>query len=115
MDRIKNAELMNFFMHFCKDMNKAAMVSPSDLKAVKEWATEYWTIPCEIVPYGTVGAWRLDHAGCYGGWQIQEMDNAGGGISCPMGYHRFRSRQMYDMICFARAAIRLRGLPNVKI
>lgn len=110
MERVNKQALISFFMHLCNDMNKAICLSKEDLKAVKKWGSEHWTEPCKVVPYGTVGAWRLDYAGCYGGWQIQEIDTPSGGISCPLGYRRYKTPQMLDMICFAREAIRLRHI-----
>ena len=58
MSRVRKMELLNPFMHLCKDMGKKAFIGESDLKAVEKWGSDYWTPPCEIVSYKTVGAWR---------------------------------------------------------
>ena len=107
MSRVRKMELLNPFMHLCKDMGKKAFIGESDLKAVEKWGSDYWTPPCEIVSYKTVGAWRLDYAGCYGGWVIQEIDNEGGGISNPFGARRHKAGELLNMIYFARQMYRL--------
>lgn len=35
--------------------------------------------------YNDQGAYRLDHASCYGGWQIERIDNERGGVSVVFG------------------------------
>jgi hypothetical protein len=104
---ITKPELLNMFMHFCKDMSKVAIVSESDIKSVLQWYGGEWTLPCVVGKYGFVGGWCLDYAGCYGGWYIQQVDDSGGGISGPFGYRRHKTKEMYNMICFAREVVRL--------
>lgn len=35
--------------------------------------------------YNDEGAYRLDHAVCYGGWQVERIDNTMGGVSVVFG------------------------------
>ena len=102
MNRITKTEINNFFMHLCNNLGKSACITIAEIKALKKWGTADWKSPCPIVPYGTVGAWRLDYAGCHGGWNIQEFVNEQGGIRHPLGSRRYKSSQFFEMICFAR-------------
>lgn len=110
MKKISKYELLHFFMHLCKDMGKKVCLGESNIKDMNKWIKKNWCIewkpPCEIAPYKTVGAWRLDYVGCYGGWQIQEVCS-GGGIDCPLGYKRHKSSELMLMINFGRELIRL--------
>lgn len=108
MARTTKNELLNFFMHFCRDVGKSVSLGKSEVESMRKFYKDRADLPCEIVPYGTKGAWRLDYAGCYGGWQIQEMCE-GGGISCPFGNKRRPASSLLDMICFAREALRLKN------
>lgn len=112
MSKTSKEEVMNFFMHFCKDLGKAVVLSKTELKKVKLWGTEHWEPWCEIVDYGTVGAWKLDYNSIYGGYQIQEVDNDAGGVSCPLGHKRFKAAQFLEMLIFAREALRLKSKLN---
>ena len=109
MKIISKTELTVFFMWLCGDLGKSICLNEKELKAVKKWCHEGWIAPCKVVPYGTVGGWMLDHNSIYGGWQIQEVDNAMGGIDCPLGHKRHSTKALYDMICFARSVI-----PSIK-
>jgi len=111
MSKTTKGELINFFLHFCNEMNKKAVLDSDEIKCVKEWRSDKETLPCELVPYNTPGAWHLDYAGCYGGWVIQEFDE-GGGISCPLGYNRHKASDLLNLINFAREAMRLKGRVN---
>jgi hypothetical protein len=105
-------ELLHYFMHFCRDMGKKCALGESEQKNMAKWVKANWFIewvpPCEIVSHRTVGAWLLDYAGCYGGWQIQKIDSEGVGICCPLGHKRFKTIDLYFMICFARESLRLK-------
>lgn len=107
MNRVTTPELTNFFMRLCKDLGKKICLSEGQLKALRKWRDDGESLPCEVVPYGTVGAWRLDYAGCYGGWQIQELCESGG-ISCPFFYRRYKAKDLIEMIHFAREVLRLK-------
>lgn len=102
---MRKAELMNIFLHFCKDMGKTAYISEADLKSVKMWGTEYWVVPCEITHTWQVDAWFLDNATCYGGWVIRSCDNDSGGVDHPLGQSRYKAKDLYNMISFARIAM----------
>lgn len=107
MDKVTKGELINFFLHFCRQMNKKAVLDSGEIKCVQSWRNDNDSLPCELVSYGTPEAWNLDYAGCYGGWVIQEFCE-GGGVSCPLGYRRYKSSAFLDLINFAREAIRLK-------
>jgi hypothetical protein len=109
MSKVVKGELFNFFLHFCKQMGKKAALDSGEIAKVKEWRNDKDSLPCELVPHGTPGAWHLDYAGCYGGWVIQEFCEGGGGISCPLGYGRYNASSLLDLINFARESIRLKG------
>jgi hypothetical protein len=55
--------------------------------------------------YNDVGAYRLDHNGIYGGWNIEEIVTDGGGIRHPFGAMRRNNRDMYDTLHFASDAL----------
>lgn len=106
MSKVAKGELFNFFLHFCNEMNKRAVLSNKEIDCVKGWRYEKDTLPCEVVAYGTPGAWRLNYAGCYGGWVIQEFCE-NGGVSCPLGYRRHNASTLLDLINFSRDAMRI--------
>ena len=55
--------------------------------------------------YNDVGAWRLDYTACYGGYNIEEIDNERGGISQPMGGQRMKAGEFWSACYFALRAI----------
>jgi hypothetical protein len=55
--------------------------------------------------YNDVGAWRLDENTVYGGWNIEEIHNKGGGVSHPFGPMRHKSSEFVAMMSFAMDAI----------
>lgn len=112
MTRISREEITNFFMWLCRDLGKQICLSIDEVKALKKWGRETWIAACPIVPYGTLDAWMLDYNSAYGGWQIQQVETTGGGISMPMGHRRFKSEQFLAMICFARDALRIKQMEN---
>ncbi len=105
MNMVK-AELINLFMHLCRDLGKKAYVSESDLKALDKWLSEPGYRACEIVPYNTNGCWFLDYASCYGGWMIKERCGESGECD-PVGSSRSSIQEMYKQICFAREFIQI--------
>lgn len=105
MTRTTKNQLLNFFMYFCRDMGKAVCLSDGEAKAIKKYYNDRCVdLPCEVVSIRAVGGWRLDYAGCYGGWQIQECCNEMGGIRCPFGSKRHSAKDLVEMIQFARDA-----------
>lgn len=52
--------------------------------------------------YRDVGAYRLDYASCYGGWRIERICNASGGVDDVFPY-RLRS---WEFVTALRIAIR---------
>lgn len=59
----------------------------------------------EASSYNDVGAWRLDHASSYGGWNIEEITNERGGVRHPLGSKRRGNADFYDVAWFAVNAI----------
>lgn len=55
-----------------------------------------------------VGAWRLDYNGAYGGYQVQEIFNDSGGVSCPLGDLRRTAREFCESVYFVRRALEVR-------
>jgi hypothetical protein len=53
-----------------------------------------------------VGAWRLDY---YGGYQVEEICNEGGGISHPLNRRRMTASEFYYACDFAIEALRIAG------
>ena len=118
MNKITKPMLMHFFLHLCSDMGKRAYVSDTDIKSMKKFFSDRdrdWKSPCAVVSdYASIrGSWSLDYAGCYGGWHIVEHLEHGG-IDCPLGHNRHTTSKMYDLICFAREALRLKQQITVK-
>lgn len=109
MDKITKYELLNMFMYLCNDMGKKIYLSENEVKTMKKWYAERRNdLPCDVVLDGATGGWQLDYARCYGGWQIQEIDNDKGGIYCPLGHRRHSAKDLLNMICFARECLRLK-------
>lgn len=85
----------------------------------KLWHGNYW----EPAPAGqlwervrsenraAVGAWSLDYNPVYGGFVIEEMHNAGGGVSQPFGSMRRTAREFCDAVYFAENALRAQPKP----
>ena len=57
--------------------------------------------------YNDVGAWQLNYAQCYGGYQIQEIVTSTGGISEPFSSSRMSGKELYDYVNFALRAIQI--------
>ena len=51
--------------------------------------------------YKDVGGLRLDHNNIYGGYNIEEIVNEGGGVRHPFGQDRQKAGTMYAMLWFA--------------
>lgn len=52
-----------------------------------------------------VGAFVLDYAACYGGYQLQQHVTDGGGVSTPFGDRRMSAREFWDACYFACRAL----------
>lgn len=52
-----------------------------------------------------IGNFHLDHN--IGGWQIQEMDNASGGVKCSLGCHRGTAAELCRILDAAIAGVEL--------
>lgn len=57
--------------------------------------------------YNDAGAYRLDYNGTYGGYNIEKISNAGGGISQPFGSARMKAEPFLDAIILATRAIEI--------
>lgn len=57
--------------------------------------------------YKDVGAYRLDWNGTYGGGNIEQIINAGGGVRQPFGAERHKAREFCTMIHFTMKALAL--------
>jgi hypothetical protein len=55
--------------------------------------------------YDDVGAWRLDYNSVYGGWNIEEISSATGGVTNPLGESRRKNAEMWYTMHFALRAI----------
>jgi hypothetical protein len=60
--------------------------------------------------YNDVGAYRLDHAGVYGGFVIERIVNDGGGVSRPFGDMRRPAREFCYTINFALRVLEQNGV-----
>ena len=58
-------------------------------------------------PDPQVGSWRLDYAGGYGGYVIEELYNEGGAVTMPLGYRRRNADTFVSTINFALDCIEL--------
>jgi hypothetical protein len=52
-----------------------------------------------------IGNFHLQHQ--LGGWQVQEMVNEGGGVSCPFGHYRLTGGEMLRQLCAINAAVEI--------
>ena len=50
--------------------------------------------------YNDVGGVYLDNNGVYGGYVINRVINDKGGVSCPYGHNRRKTRDMFETLCF---------------
>ena len=54
-----------------------------------------------------VGCWTVDYNPTYGGAQIQEIVNVGGGVTLPFGPRRLKAREFCETTRFAQDAIKI--------
>ncbi len=59
--------------------------------------------------YNDVGAYYLDYAACYGGYQIVRVVNERGALSNPFGHMRRNAREMVDCLNFYVSVERFKG------
>lgn len=52
-----------------------------------------------------IGNLHLDHN--IGGWQVQEMCNEGGGVTCPLGDYRFSAGELWHVLRAAIGAVEM--------
>jgi len=55
--------------------------------------------------YNDIGAWTLDYAAFYGGYVIEEISNAGGGVFHPLTERRLSASEFATACRFAILAI----------
>ena len=55
--------------------------------------------------YDDVGAYRLDYAGCYGGFAIERITGDHGGVARPFGQRRYKAREFCAVVHFALEAL----------
>jgi hypothetical protein len=111
MSKTTKYQLLNVFMWLCADLGKSVCLSPKELSSLKKAMGDQWKAPCPVVSYIDIGGWYLNYAGCYGGWNISQIETEGGGRGCPFGYSRCSATVLYDKICFAREVLRLSKTP----
>jgi hypothetical protein len=59
--------------------------------------------------YNDVGGWRLDYNGAYGGYQVQEIVNDAGAITCPLGDMRRNAREFCEAVALAERALEIKA------
>lgn len=52
-----------------------------------------------------IGAWRLDFDGAYGGYQVQEIVNSQGAVTCPLGDMRRTAREFCESVYFVQRCL----------
>ncbi len=55
--------------------------------------------------HAQIGNWALDSNAVYGGHQITEIVNEGGGVCCPFGLTRMSTRELWNTLHFANDAL----------
>ena len=55
-----------------------------------------------------VGNWTLSHNSTYGGYVIEQIYNAAGGVSQPFGSRRYKPTQFIEMMRFAMDALEVK-------
>jgi len=55
--------------------------------------------------FSDVGAYSLDYASCYGGYNIERISSEGGAISHPFGPNRQTASQLWDSMDIAIRAV----------
>jgi hypothetical protein len=51
--------------------------------------------------YNDVGGYRLDYAAPYGGYNVEQISNGGGGVRHPFGPRRRKAEEMWHTLYFA--------------
>lgn len=59
--------------------------------------------------YNDIGGWQLEHNSTYGGYQIQEITSASGGVDLPLGAARMKASQFTEAMHFAMRALQAAG------
>ena len=68
----------------------------------------------EAESYNDVGAYRLDYAACYGGFNVEKIGNSSGGVGHPFGDNRKPAREMWNALHFAMRAHEDNNAPGTR-
>ena len=54
--------------------------------------------PVQYYTYGHISIGHYTLSGAYGGWQLQQIMNNGGGVDLPLGHGFYPKRELYNQI-----------------
>ena len=98
-ERITSAHVYTRFINLCNRLGKKCFIPESDMKRLCK-NNKYFPKPDHSASkYNEIGCWSLGHS--YGRWSIEEMDNALGGISHPLGNDSRTAREFVEAVSFA--------------
>jgi hypothetical protein len=69
----------------CKTLNK-----------ITDSPAEPYTVDAEGKYHANIGCYVID--GAYGGWELERINNPGGGVTCPIGSGHVPARELYNRI-----------------
>ena len=87
--------------------DKMLEVRIAELNRLTGHAAAPWTRDAEGKMHANIGAYYLDAA--YGGVNLAQMVNDGGGITCPLGQGMRPKRELFDQIGAMLTGLRLRS------